>query len=78
MYGATEATARMTCLAPGLALEHPGSVGSAIPGGRIDLCDVSPDGVGEIVYQGPNVMMGYAAARADLSGRHHRRRPAHR
>ncbi|MFI9587730.1 AMP-binding protein [Streptomyces sp. NPDC052236] len=70
MYGATEATARMCCLTPGELFDHLGSVGRPVPGGRVWLRDVTEDGVGEIVYQGPNVMMGYAFSRADLASGH--------
>ena len=54
MYGATEATARMAYLPPDLAATHPGAVGVPVEGGHVDLLD------GEIVYSGPNVMLGYA------------------
>jgi acyl-CoA synthetase (AMP-forming)/AMP-acid ligase II len=69
MYGQTEATARMAYLPPHLAREHPGSIGVAIPGGSLGLVhrDGDPDDVGELVYRGPNVMMGYATEPADLS-----------
>jgi acyl-CoA synthetase (AMP-forming)/AMP-acid ligase II/peptidoglycan/LPS O-acetylase OafA/YrhL len=67
MYGQTEATARMAYLPPEHALSHPHSVGRAVPGGRIRIDHPGPDGVGELVYSGPNVMMGYAAARPDLA-----------
>lgn len=69
MYGATEATARMAYLPPDLTLEHPGSIGVAIPGGqlRVESTPESPTpGTGELVYSGPNVMMGYAEDPADL------------
>ena len=69
MYGQTEATARMAYLPPAGALETPASVGVAIPGGHIRLdprSDADP-GVGEVVYAGPNVMMGYATNAEDLS-----------
>ncbi|HSO65562.1 MAG TPA: non-ribosomal peptide synthetase, partial [Ornithinibacter sp.] len=61
MYGQTEATARMTTLAPDLAESHPGTVGRPVPGGRVDLVD------GEVVYSGPNVMLGYAETPAHLA-----------
>jgi acyl-CoA synthetase (AMP-forming)/AMP-acid ligase II len=61
MYGQTEATARMTVLPPHLLTAKPGSVGPAIPGGHLSCED------GEIVYHGPNVMMGYAENAADLA-----------
>lgn len=73
MYGQTEATARMAYLPPELAVELPTAIGVPIPGGRLEvrpLEDADPDlgdGVGEIVYHGPNVMMGYATCPADLA-----------
>ena len=70
MYGATEATARMAYLPPELAQTHPGSIGRPIPGGSFSLEPLEgwsdPD-VGELVYHGPNVMMGYAHGPADLA-----------
>lgn len=65
MYGQTEATARMAYVPPDLVVEHPDVVGVPIPGGRLR---VDGDGdVGELVYSGPNVMLGYAHRRADLA-----------
>ncbi|MGI9576953.1 MAG: AMP-binding protein, partial [Microthrixaceae bacterium] len=61
MYGQTEATARMAWLPPELAAERPGAIGVPIPGGQFRL-----DGE-ELVYSGPNVMMGYAHDPADLA-----------
>jgi acyl-coenzyme A synthetase/AMP-(fatty) acid ligase len=61
MYGQTEATARISYLPPGLLASKPGSIGVPIPGGRLSV-----DG-GELVYRGPNVMLGYATTRADLA-----------
>lgn len=71
MYGQTEATARMAYLPPSLTLEHSDAVGIAIPGGRftIETGDgetTAPGEQGELVYSGPNVMMGYAQTRAEL------------
>lgn len=68
MYGQTEATARMAVLPPVLATRHPDSVGFAVPGGRFEIVEPDADGVGEIVYHGPNVMMGYAEGPDDLAG----------
>ena len=65
MYGQTEATARMAVLPPDLASTHPGCVGRAVPGGAFRL-DPVPEGH-ELVYTGPNVMLGYATSPADLA-----------
>jgi acyl-CoA synthetase (AMP-forming)/AMP-acid ligase II len=67
MYGQTEATARMAYLPPELALTRPGCIGRPIPGGSFALDGVDADGVGELVYDGPNVMLGYATSRDDLA-----------
>lgn len=58
MYGATEAAPRMAVLQ---APEKPGAVGRAIPGGRFEIVE------GEIVYHGPNTMLGYAEGPDDLA-----------
>lgn len=66
MYGATEATARMAYLPQELAATRAEAIGRPIPGGHLWID--APDGeIGELVYQGPNVMMGYARDAADLS-----------
>jgi acyl-CoA synthetase (AMP-forming)/AMP-acid ligase II len=69
MYGQTEATARMAYLPPELALDNPDTIGVPVPGGTMRLSPVpdAPPGVGELVYSGPNVMMGYAESLADLA-----------
>ena len=70
MYGQTEATARMSYLPPELAELHPSAIGVPIPGGSLRLDpvdDVADPAVGELVYSGPNVMMGYARTSADLA-----------
>lgn len=70
MYGQTEATARMAYLPPSLAESAAGAIGVPIPGGsfRIDTTvGGGAPGEGELVYSGPNVMMGYAEAPEDLS-----------
>ena len=71
MYGQTEATARMAWLPPHLAASRPDTIGVPIPGGslRLEPVDGVPcdDGVGELVYEGPNVMLGYATAPEDLA-----------
>ncbi|GAA4115998.1 AMP-binding protein [Knoellia locipacati] len=69
MYGQTEATARMATLPTHLAADHPSSIGVAVRGGRFSLASVegAPVGVGELVFEGGNVMMGYASSAADLA-----------
>ncbi|MCW2775829.1 MAG: AMP-dependent synthetase and ligase [Nocardioides sp.] len=69
MYGQTEATARMAYLPPELTLSNADTIGLAVPGGalRVDALPDAPPGTGELVYSGPNVMMGYAESRADLA-----------
>ena len=72
MYGQTEATARMAYLPYDKALEKFGSMGIVIPGGSFILRDVNdnpitePDVVGELVYEGANVTLGYAECGEDL------------
>lgn len=70
MYGQTEATARMAYLPPELAETHPAAIGVAIPGGDLRVDRTDDHGVGELVYAGPNVMMGYATCASDLAGGH--------
>ena len=67
MYGQTEATARMAYLPPHLAEAHPGSIGIPVPGGNFRIEPVSGLDDGELVYTGPNVMLGYAESPADLA-----------
>jgi long-chain acyl-CoA synthetase len=73
MYGQTEATARMSYLAPNVSISKLGSIGIAIPGGDFSLVDdqgqvVNQSNVtGELVYKGKNVSMGYASGAQDLS-----------
>lgn len=72
-FGTTETAARMAMLEPEMALEKPGSIGKAIPGGELVLFDQSgreltePEAEGELGYRGPNVTMGYAQCREDLA-----------
>ncbi|PWU51068.1 AMP-dependent synthetase, partial [Micromonospora globispora] len=70
MYGQTEATARMAYLPPHLAQRRPETIGVPVPGGSFRLRPLpdwpQPD-TGELVYSGPNVMLGYAERPADLA-----------
>ena len=73
MYGQTEATARMSYLPLEHALDKYASIGIAIPRGQFSLIDANgniievPDVDGELIYEGPNVSLGYAECRADLA-----------
>lgn len=73
MYGQTEAAPRMSYLPFDKALEKYASIGIAIPGGKLSVRDVNdqeitqPDVDGELIYEGPNVCMGYAECIDDLA-----------
>ncbi|WP_067709604.1 AMP-binding protein [Nocardia yamanashiensis] len=66
MYGQTEATARMAYLPPELAAAHPDCIGIPVPGGSFTLEPLA-EGGDELVYHGPNIMMGYAESTAELA-----------
>lgn len=72
MYGAAEATARMGYLPAEKSLEKIGSMGIAIPGGKFELVDGEgkiineSEKVGELIYYGENVSLGYARSGEDL------------
>ncbi len=71
MYGQTEASPRISYIPPENLVEKCDSVGIAIPGGKISVIKeegkvCAPNEIGEIVYQGPNVMLGYAESRECL------------
>ena len=72
MYGQTEATARMSVLPADRLAGKPGSCGQAVPGGRFAMRlddgeeTTAPGEVGEVIFRGPNVMMGYAETAEDL------------
>jgi long-chain acyl-CoA synthetase len=73
MYGQTEASPRMAYLPPEHAFARPTSIGYPIPGGRFQLVDgagefvTRPNSEGQLIYHGPNVMMGYAERPEDLA-----------
>jgi acyl-coenzyme A synthetase/AMP-(fatty) acid ligase len=72
MYGQTEATARISVLPARMLPQKLGSAGIAIPGGTLSILAgdgfaTRPEVVGELVYSGPNVMLGYGLNRADLA-----------
>lgn len=62
MYGQTEATARISYIPSELIQSKMGSIGKAIPDGELDL---DPE-TQELIYKGPNVMLGYAQSEEDL------------
>lgn len=72
MYGQTEATARMSYLPWERCMEKTGSIGIPIPGGVFQLRDETgneikeTEQIGELIYQGRNVTMGYAKNKEDL------------
>jgi long-chain acyl-CoA synthetase len=72
MYGQTEATARIAYVPHDRLVEKLGSAGIAIPDGRLHIETAPADepdrpASGEVVYEGPNVMLGYAEGRSDLA-----------
>jgi len=71
MYGQTEATARISYVPYERLGEKIGSAGIPIPGGKIEIMvddKLLPSGEnGEVIYSGPNVMLGYAETREDLA-----------
>jgi len=72
MYGQAEATARIAYLEPEQIQTKAGSIGKAIPGGELWLEGedgeeiTSPMVIGELVYRGDNVCLGYAEKAEDL------------
>ncbi len=76
MYGQTEATARLAYVPPDRLEGNEDCIGIAIPGGELTLQDengrpiLAPRQPGELVYRGPNIMMGYASSRRELTHGH--------
>ncbi len=72
MYGQTEATARIAYLPPKYLPEKSEAIGIAIPNGKLKIYNDNKEMTssfeeGELVYEGPNVMLGYAASIEDLN-----------
>ncbi|MDR3416679.1 MAG: AMP-binding protein [Nevskia sp.] len=73
MYGQTEGTARLAYVPHQRLPEKASTIGIAIPGGAFELVDESGHAIagagtrGELVYRGPNVMLGYASCAGDLA-----------
>ncbi len=72
MYGQTEATARISFVPSERLSEKINSIGIAIPHGKLWIEDTEGKKInqiktiGELVYKGPNVSMGYAENRDNL------------
>ncbi|MCC8071477.1 MAG: AMP-binding protein [Bacteroidales bacterium] len=72
-YGQSEGTARMAYLPSKWAVEKAGSIGVAVPNGRLWLIDeegreiTQPNVEGEMCYAGKNVTLGYATSPEDLT-----------
>lgn len=62
MYGQTEATARISYLPHDKLEQKPDSIGIPIPGGKLKIDNQTS----ELIYTGPNVMLGYATCIKDL------------
>lgn len=72
MYGQTEAAPRISYVPYNILPEKIGSIGVPVPGGEMMIYnegqEINESGiVGELVYKGENVMMGYAENRGDLA-----------
>ena len=72
MYGAAEATSRMSSLLPKFSRTKMGSIGTPIENGEFYLQDENNNKIeksmlkGELIYKGKNVFMGYAFNQNDL------------
>jgi acyl-CoA synthetase (AMP-forming)/AMP-acid ligase II len=67
MYGQTEATARIAYVPWERLGEKVGCIGIPIPNGHLSLAPVEDTDEQELVYAGPNVMMGYAYGARELA-----------
>jgi long-chain acyl-CoA synthetase len=67
MYGATEASPRISYVPCKDALKKLGTVGIPIDIGKFSTDSANGVSEGELIYEGPNVCLGYAHNRKDLS-----------
>src|SRR5262249_36924146 len=67
MYGQTEATARISYVPCDRLGQKIGSIGIPVPEGHLSLMPLDDSEMRELIYSGPNVMMGYAETAADLA-----------
>lgn len=71
-FGTTETAARMSYLSPDIAKVKVGSIGKPFPNGDMYLIDEDGKKIttknvkGELIFEGPNVTMGYAKKKKDL------------
>ncbi len=66
MYGATEATSRMSYLPWSDCRKKIGSIGIPIPGTTMEISRPDNKKIGEIIFKGKNVSLGYANSYKDL------------
>jgi acyl-CoA synthetase (AMP-forming)/AMP-acid ligase II len=67
MYGQTEAAPRISYVPHERLAEKLGSIGIPVPNGRLSLVPLEDSDQEELIYSGPNVMMGYAESATDLA-----------
>jgi acyl-CoA synthetase (AMP-forming)/AMP-acid ligase II len=67
MYGQTEATARIAYVPWERLGDKIGCIGIAIPDGHLSLAPGEDSDQQELIYEGPNVMLGYAESAAGLA-----------
>ena len=66
MYGQVEATSRMSYVPPKLLPQKIASVGIAVPSGELSIESPNQNGIGDIIFKGLNVSLGYAENKKDL------------
>ena len=72
MYGQAEAAPRIAYVPPSMLADNPDCIGVPVRGGQLSIIDTEGREIteagreGELVYRGPNVMMGYAENASDL------------
>lgn len=66
MYGSTEATSRMSYLPWKDCGKKIGSIGIPIPGSSMEITKPDQKKIGEIIFKGKNVSLGYANSYKDL------------
>lgn len=69
LYGRTEATSVMSVLSDAEGADNTDVTGEPVARGSFRIDNPDSSGVGQIVYSGPNVMLGYAEHRSDIGRR---------